>query len=287
LNLRNVKKEGSALRESNEEIKVELQSTKDLLKATAANYSGIQSSYKELENQYNLLSDQNKQLLKATAGEKSELEQEVAKKQDELDKKARLLKEQEADLAKQLSELEDLNGKVSVRESEIAELNDNLNAQKSVLQNLKNNLTTALSGFNANELQVEQKANGKVYVSLSQKLLFQKGSNQIDEKGKKALIKLAKVLAEDNEINIVVEGHTDSDGGSARNWDLSVTRATEVVKILQSAGVSPEKLVASGKALYQPVAANDTPENKGLNRRTEIIISPKLDRLFELINKQN
>lgn len=286
LNLKTAKKEGNRLRVEKEELTNELQSTKDLLKATSANYVGIQTSYEELQGQYDLLSDQNKKLLKATAGEKSQLELKIAEKQNQLDVKLRELQQQEDYLNVQKQEFETLTSKISDREAQILELNQELNAQKEILNNLKGNIAAALSSFNADELQIVQKEDGKVYVSLSQNLLFQKGSNKIDEKGKSALVKLAQVLAQNPDIDILVEGHTDSDGSSARNWDLSVTRATEVVKILQTAGVKPQNLVASGKALYAPVLENDTEENKAKNRRTEIIISPDLNKLFKLINDQ-
>ncbi len=283
LNLSNARKERDQMLSEKETLRSELQSTKDLLKSTSANFMGIQSSYEELQAQYDLLSQQNKQLLRSTAGEKSALEEQIAKKQDDLDRRWKAFQEQEATLKQQQEAFEGLKSTISVRENQILELNSELEAQQTALRQLRSTISDALSSFSANELQIEQKENGKVYVSLSQDLLFQKGSNQIDEKGKSALIKLAEVLAKQKDLDIVVEGHADSDGSVSRNWDLSVARATEVVKILQGAGVTGEQLTASGRSFYAPVMENDSEENKSKNRRTEIIISPDLHGLFKLI----
>ena len=122
-----------------------------------------------------------------------------------------------------------------------------------------------------------------MYLSLSQNLLFPSGSDEIDWKGRQALMKLADALKSNPDIDITVEGHTDTDGTAAKNWDLSVLRATTVVKLLSSYGVPSDRLIASGRGFYAPIASNDTPQGKGLNRRTEIILSPQLDELYNLI----
>nr|WP_262912796.1 OmpA family protein [Membranihabitans marinus] len=150
---------------------------------------------------------------------------------------------------------------------------------------LKSTITEALNSFSKTDLSIREK-DGKIYVSLSQELLFAKGSNVIDNQGRKALIQLASVLRDNREININVEGHTDSDGTPFRNWQLSVERATAVVQILTANGLNPERIIASGRAFYSPVAPNDTEENKNLNRRTEIILEPNLEILYKLFENE-
>ena len=286
LNLKNAKKEAAANEKKIAEIEKQLQATEDLLKDMNAKYNGINENYQQLLLDYDDLNLKNREILNSTSGEKSNLENELAVKQNELDQKAKVLLEKEAILEKKTNELNELTQTIQVREMQIAELNTSLNAQKNMLLEMKNRISAALSGFNSTDLQVIQKPNGKVYISLSQDLLFSKGSDKIDDKGRSAIIKLAEVLITNDDIDVLVEGHTDSDGTSQRNWDLSVTRATEVVKILQSSGVKPERLTASGRAFYLPVLPNDSETNKAKNRRTEIILSPKLDKLYDLIQGQ-
>lgn len=286
LNLKNTQEKYKMVQDEKSQIEDQLEQTEELLKDMNAKYNGIQKNYEKLQQDYNSLTSKNMQILNTTAGEKSELENQLAEKQRLLDEKAKELKLQESNLEKQSDDLDILKSEVDKREKQIAELNENLMAQRTMLQSVKSSISEALAGFTDAELQVEQKANGKVYVSLSQDLLFKKGSSSIDTKGRDAIKKLANVLNDNPEIDILVEGHTDIDGTAERNWDLSVTRATEVVKILQSNGVDPKRLTASGKAFYLPVAPNDTEENKSKNRRTEIILSPKLNKLYELIQNQ-
>lgn len=156
------------------------------------------------------------------------------------------------------------------------------------MDSLRNNIAKALLGFADKGLTVNIK-NGKVYVSLSNQLLFSSGSTKIDEEGKNALLDLAKVLNENPDINILVEGHTDDQavsGGSRfkDNWELSVLRATEVVKYLEIEGkVEPTRLIASGRSEYMPIEAGSTTDIRAMNRRTEIILTPNLEEIFEVI----
>ncbi|OEK05026.1 OmpA family protein [Roseivirga misakiensis] len=176
---------------------------------------------------------------------------------------------------------------LSKREAKVAEL-ERLIAEKDLaVQNLKKRVTDALLNFQENDLSVEVK-NGKVYVSLAEKLLFNSGSTKVDAKGVGALKQLANALSGNKEINIMVEGHTDDvplsgSGKFADNWDLSVIRATSIVRILIDNGIASEVITASGRGEFSPVAENTTAENKALNRRTEIILTPKLDKLFQLL----
>ncbi len=175
------------------------------------------------------------------------------------------------------------------QQKKLAQLQALLDQQKMKAEALKKKMADALVGFTANELTVTQK-NGKVYVSLSEGLLFPSGSAVVNEKGKDALSKLAAVLVLNPDISVNIEGHTDSipiRGKYEDNWALSTARATSIVRILVNEyKVDPRSVVASGHSMYDPVATNSTPEGRAKNRRTEIILSPKLDELYNLINQQ-
>jgi chemotaxis protein MotB len=183
-----------------------------------------------------------------------------------------------------------LSGDLEAREARLKEVEDILHKQDAASQALKDKLQQALLGFQQNGLTVDIR-NGKVYVSLTDKLLFPSGSITIDDKGKQALKQLAVVLNKEPDINIAVEGHTDDKkvinlGQIKDNWDLSVLRATSVTRYLsETEGVDPKRLTATGKSQYQPIDATNTPEALAKNRRIEIVLTPKLDELYNLITK--
>ena len=175
------------------------------------------------------------------------------------------------------------------RAEKLKELQDKLDAQGKALATLRRTINDALIGLNRDDVKLEVK-DGKVYVSLSEKLLFSSGSAMLDPKGASALNKLADVLKENQDISIEIIGHTDSIPiRSARfsdNWDLSTARATSMIRLLSEKHQIPgERLTASGRGEYLPVAENDTPEGRAKNRRLEIVLSPKLDEIFKIINE--
>ena len=163
-----------------------------------------------------------------------------------------------------------------------------IDQQRKTTSELRQKMTDALKGFNSNELSVAVK-NGKVYVSLQENLLFPSGSAVVNPKGKQALGRLAGVLTINPDINVNIEGHTDSIPIRSRyedNWALSVARATSIVRILtKDYGVDPVRIIASGHSLYDPVDTNESKEGRAKNRRTEIILSPKLDELYKIIEQ--
>jgi chemotaxis protein MotB len=163
-----------------------------------------------------------------------------------------------------------------------------LDQQRQAVEDLRKKMSDALVGFNSNELQVFVK-NGRVYVSLQESLLFPSGSAVVNPKGKEALGTLAQVLNLNPDINVVVEGHTDSvpiHGKYEDNWALSVARATSIVRLLTDTyQVDPTRVVASGRSKYEPVDTNETPEGRQRNRRTEIILAPKLDEILQMLQK--
>lgn len=186
--------------------------------------------------------------------------------------------------------LDKLSEDLRKREQRLKEVEEILRKRDEATNQLKSKLQTALLGFTKNGLTVEIK-NGKVYVSLTDKLLFPSGSIIIDEKGKQALTQLANVLKQQPEINIAVEGHTDSQkinnlGQIKDNWDLSVLRSTSVVRFLtEEQKVESVRMTATGKGEFQPLGSNANAESRSKNRRIEIVLSPKLDELYDLIKK--
>ncbi|WP_339607297.1 OmpA family protein [uncultured Roseivirga sp.] len=194
----------------------------------------------------------------------------------------------EEDLGVQKKRNEELAEDLTKREARVAELEKLISDKEAAVQALKNKVTNALLNFNEDDLKVEVR-NGKVYVSLAEQLLFGTGSITVDQKGVSALQQLANAIKTNPDINIMVEGHTDNVPFSRKtqymsdNWDLSVLRATSIVRILVEGGVTPMSIIASGRGESTPVAANDSPENKAKNRRTEIILTPKLDELFQIL----
>jgi chemotaxis protein MotB len=181
-----------------------------------------------------------------------------------------------------------LSNSLAEREKKVQELETVLANKDKAVQDLKNKISNALLNFKENDITVKVK-NGKVYVSLAEQLLFGSGSIVVDAKGVTALQQLAKAIKDQKDINILVEGHTDNVPISKKstymedNWDLSVMRATSITKILTKAGLAPQQITASGRGEFVPLAANDNPQNKQKNRRTEIIITPDLDELFKIL----
>lgn len=186
------------------------------------------------------------------------------------------------------SEISKLSEDLKKREARLTEVEEILRKRDEATRALKDKLQKALLGFQQSGLSVDIR-NGKVYVSLTDKLLFDTGSIIIDDKGQQALKELAKVLKTQPEINISVEGHTDNQrvnnlGQIKDNWDLSVLRATSVVRYLTDVEkIENTRITATGKGEYQPVAEGITPEVRSRNRRIEIVLSPKLDELYQLI----
>ncbi|HXO75807.1 MAG TPA: OmpA family protein [Puia sp.] len=190
------------------------------------------------------------------------------------------------DAANKQSALNKSQQELAANQKRLEQLQALMDQQKKAIQEIRKKMADALVGFNSNELTVAIK-NGKVYVSLQENLLFPSGSAVVNPKGKVALGKLAEVLNNNPEITVDIEGHTDSipiRGKYQDNWDLSTARATSIVRILTvDYKVDPVRIVASGHSQYDPVQTNSTADGRALNRRTEIILSPKLDELYRLI----
>ncbi|MEO5945459.1 MAG: OmpA family protein [Chitinophagaceae bacterium] len=188
--------------------------------------------------------------------------------------------------ANQQNQLNKTQEELQVQQQKLQQLLSLLERQRTQARELKDKMAEALKGFNSNDLTVIQK-NGKVYVSLSENLLFPSGSAEVNLKGKEALSKLAAVLNLNTDISVNIEGHTDSipiRGRYKDNWDLSTARANAIVRILvNNYKVDPVNVIASGHSYFDPVESNSTSEGRSKNRRTEIILSPKLEEMYRLI----
>ncbi|WP_395044737.1 OmpA family protein [Flavobacterium sp.] len=287
-----LKKENRNLSDGNEDLlkaknQLELDSNAqktelDKLKAERdkllADYTASSKNLKTLQASYNALEKDSNEALTSNINKNRELlaqleakEKSMAAEQDRLNK----LKAELDSSSKRLSELE----------SYIA-------AKDASMKKLKETLSKSLKAFEGKGLTVEQR-NGKVYVSMENKLLFGTGSWAVGAEGKTAVVAVGKVLSDNPDISVLIEGHTDDDkilgsigGGIENNWDLSTKRATAIVTILsENKSVKKENLTAAGRGEFAPLMSNDTPEGKAKNRRIEIILTPKLDEISKMLNE--
>ena len=289
---------------TNNELTDEIASMKSRIQALQRDTAIKGNSYRTLTRQYDKINELYDQLLanteKLRAGADAETQkalQMLQETRDLLQKKEDELNALEARLNKERSNLELLRSQLEIKEKQlegkearVKELEAILNQKDSVMNALRKKVSDALLGFEGEGLTVTMK-DGKVYVSLEENLLFKSGRWDVDPKGQEALTKLAKVLETNTEINIMIEGHTDDlayrpNGNIDDNWDLSVKRATAIVKIiLQNSDVTPERLTAAGRGEFVPIDDSKTTEARAKNRRTEIILTPKLDELYNLFKE--
>jgi chemotaxis protein MotB len=195
-------------------------------------------------------------------------------------------------LAAEQDRLNKLNNELASNTKRLNELESMIAAKDAAMKKLKDTLSKALNAFEGKGLTVYQK-NGKVYVSMENKLLFQTGSWAVGSEGRRAVVEVGKVLAQNPDITVLIEGHTDNDkilgnigGGIENNWDLSTKRATAIVNILaENGGIRKQNLTAAGRGEFAPIMSNDTNEGKAKNRRIEIILTPKLDEISKMLNE--
>ena len=280
--LADLKKENRAISDENEALsasKKQLESDKEKLEKNLddvnANLAKVKADLEAAKNKMKVMQDSYAALEKNS---NEALEANMKKNRDllaQLDAKAKALAAEQDKLnasAQQLKELQDL-----------------IAAKEAAMKKLKETLSKALNGFEGKGLTVEQK-NGKVYVSMENKLLFNSGSWAVGPEGKKAIVEVGKVLGDNPDISVLIEGHTDNvpyegSGPIADNWDLSTKRATAVVTILgENSKVNRQNLTAAGRSEYSPVASNASADGKAKNRRIEIILTPKLDEISKMLN---
>lgn len=249
----------------------ELSTQKEILENE---YASLQNSYKNLDESYSVLTTQSSKKLAKQAQKNKDLLLQ--------------LEEKEKKLAEESIRLNKLQNELEKRSEQINQLQSLISAKETQMQQLKNAISNALHNFEGKGLTVVHK-NGKIYVSMENKLLFNSGSWAVGSEGKKAVEQLASVLSKNTDINVLIEGHTDNDPYSGNtvldNWDLSVKRATAIVRILKNKGVNPTQITAAGRSEFVPVNTNKTKEGKAKNRRIEIILAPNLDQISKLLNE--
>lgn len=254
------------------------------IKHSKESAASAQLAFDDVTKRYNKLVEQNKSITNASSQERNKFITELNEKDQLLTQRERQLDSLSAVLNSKQKALDLATINLQEREQKLKDLQQILEEKDQNLAGLQNKLKAALSGFSANDLTIVQK-DGKLYATLSQDLLFASGSKQIDLKGVDALKKFGNVLKNYPDVEITVEGHTDTDGSEDLNWNLSADRAIAVTKVLITEGVDAKRIIPSGRAFYLPVAPNETKEGKSKNRRTEIILSPKLTALYNLINQ--
>ena len=270
-----------------------LQTKVDQLKADTLDLSRklaqTEAEYAKSRHDYDELAKDIQTVTKNSGAAITELSSNLDSAQLQLRNKEKELEELQGRLESQSVELQAKQDSLNQFASSLADLQKILDQKDAEVRALKDKVSNALKNFEGSGLKVEQR-NGKVYVSMDEKLLFASARWEVQGEGQAALKELARVLEADSTINVLIEGHTDNlryngSGQVKDNWDLSVMRATSVVKLILSYGdINPERISASGRGEYFPIDPANTPEARAKNRRTEIILTPKLDELFQIID---
>ncbi len=256
-------------------LDAEYQKTKAEKEELQSNYEAALANYENLKRSYDALEKNSSAAIASNSKKNREL----------LGK----LEEKERALAEERNRLDKLQRDLESRSQRVHELESLIAAKDAKMQGLKRAISKALRNFEGKGLTVEER-NGKVYISMENKLLFESGSWAVGAQGQKAVKQLGKVLGGNPDIAVLIEGHTDDDPymGNAQlsgNWDLSTKRATAIVNILlENKQIDPQNLTAAGRGEFAPVAGNDTNQGKSKNRRIEVILTPKLDEISKLLN---
>lgn len=289
--------ENMELAMSNREMEAKIESLQDELGGMTGEKANLEAEIENaktnnanLNNRYAELQKAQEDLIRGNVEETKRLLRELQGAQKNLQDKEDLLKQLELNMEAKKTDLDQLTYELDRRNARLVELEEILNAQQKAVKDLKAKVSDALFGFENNGLTVSMR-NGKVYISLDEKLLFRTGSYNIDTNGRDALKKLAKVLADNKDIQVTIEGHTDdvpyiSSGGPIQdNWDLSVKRATTVVRVLlDGSGINPTRLTASGRSEFLPLDSGKSSTARQKNRRTDIILTPDLGELYRILD---
>ncbi len=289
-----LKAQNLALDTRNQELAASVEELKGQVDALRKDTASMGTELRNLQAQYGNLNDTYEKLMKdgplSAANQEAtrKLIRDLQKTQETLQGREDELRRKEAALKARQDSLDMVNGQLKGSNARLEELERILSAKDSSVRALKNSVSKALTGFTDKGLSVEMK-NGKVYVMLEERLLFATGSIDVDPKGVDALRELAKVLEKNSDISVLIEGHTDNvpmkgAGEIKDNWDLSVMRATSVVKIiLGNSKVAPSRLTAAGRSEFVPIDKANTVEARKKNRRIEVILTPKLDEIFKVL----
>ncbi len=236
----------------------------------------LQKSYDALKDSYDALEENSSSALSENLSRNRELLEELNAKEKRLAEEEARLEQLKSDLASRSARIDELEGIIAAKDAK--------------MRKLKDAVSNALTEFEGKGLTVEQR-DGKVYVSMENKLLFPSGSWEVNANGRQAVQQLGSVLADNKEIAVLIEGHTDnvpyrSQGAVNNNWDLSTKRATAIINILtENAGIPKDNLTAAGRSEYAPIASNSTADGRAKNRRIEVILTPKLDELTKLLSE--
>ena len=284
------------LRGSNEALFTENQDLIDQKKALQESKLKLQSEVDKLAFErerittaVNQLEDKKRKLETEYENLANDSEQQLSAKAEENRKLLVQLQEKESQLASESERLEKLQNELNERSARVDQLEGLIASKEAAMQRLKDAVSTALQGFEGKGLTVERK-NGKVYVSMENKLLFSSGSWAVNSEGQRAVVNLASVLTDNPDINVLIEGHTDNvpyggKGVLLDNWDLSTKRATAIVRILVNNNVNAEQITAAGRSKYVPLTSNASSSGKAKNRRIEIILAPNLDAINDLLEE--
>ena len=285
------------LRSEAEELRAEINSLNDkIIRLTNDSVQNggaliaLQNKYNELSESYDLLVSKSSRDIANKAKQNKRILEQLEEVQTNLFAKEDELTKLSNDLADKKKELKLAQKNLEARSARVSELESIISKKDSMVSELKQSISKALIGLEGDGLSIE-KRNGKIYVSLEEDLLFASGEYRVNEKGVVALKKLAVALSSQKELEILVEGHTDSiplsgKGFLSDNWDLSVMRSTHVVKVLiKNSTLNPLQLTAAGRAEFSPISSNTTIEGRSANRRIEIILSPNLDDVFKLLEE--
>jgi chemotaxis protein MotB len=266
-----------------EQARAALEKCKSEKTQLAMDLAGAQSKYDRIKQDYDALeANSSENLTENLERNRALLAQ--------LEEKERLLNKKEADLLAQEKTLQKAQSNLNESAARVLELEGIIAAKEAQMKKLKDAISAALTNFEGNGLTVEQR-DGKVYVSMENKLLFESGSWDVNTRGREAVVALGKVLGDNKEIAVLIEGHTDNvpygeKGLIKNNWDLSTKRATAIVTILtENNNIPKENLTAAGRGEYAPIASNASSEGKAKNRRIEVVLTPKLDEISRLLNE--
>lgn len=276
------------LKEQNQSLKVQNTELQSKLEKQLKDNTDLTARLDEIARTLKLSNENNLRITKINAELEEQLQSLKTGSSEEIARLMEKLQQSQSDLQKREDNLKIAQSELEQRSARMKELEDALQQKDEAVKQLRQKVMDALLGFNEKGLTIHEK-NGKVYVSLDEQLLFKTGQWEVDPKGQQALANLAEVLAQNPDINVLVEGHTDDvpmrgTGSVKDNWDLSVMRATAVTRILlKNKSVEPKRITAAGRGEFFPVEDLKTADARKKNRRTEIILTPRLDEIFRIL----
>jgi chemotaxis protein MotB len=286
--LANCEKTTQSLTEQNQILKVQNTELQSKIESLLKEISALKNNLSEITGKLETATLNNQKLALGNTELENQLKSLKTGSSAEIASLMEKLQQVQTDLLKREENLNSAQTELEQRSQRLQELELALKQKDEDVKQLRQKVMEALLGFNNKGLSIQEK-NGKVYVSLDEQLLFKTGQWEVDPKGQQALNNLAEVLSQNPDINVLVEGHTDNvplrgTGLLKDNWDLSVMRATAVTRILlKNKGIDPKRITSAGRAEFFPLDENKTPEALQKNRRTEIILTPRLDEIFRIL----